>query len=283
MNLKSLGTSALLALAGAVALVPSTSMAALSYSDGDLLLGIRALGGQGSTSDYLVNLGSISQYLTANTNDTILTLDTEISNTTVASDLSTLFGSNWASRSDLVFSITGTKFSAGLTLPNRTMFASRASTPGAHTSLPWDQGSVNTYNPVVGRLQAEGIRFGQGTDINGTQNPQTESGAFSLIQATAGSNSHASYQPGGTATNAPGNIAYGYFADPLGVENAINSANDLYVMRPSTAPEVIGQFTIAPNATVTFTPDGVPEPSTFTAIAGGVALLGVLRRRKTAR
>jgi hypothetical protein len=281
MNIKSIGTKALLALAGSVLLVPASSEAALTHNDGDLLLGFRATGGTGVTTSYLVNLGSIAQFLAADANDTILTLDTEIGN--IGADLTTIYGGSWQNRVDLLWSVTGVQLVGGNGLANKTLLASRASFAGAQGSTGWLRPSA--FNGIPSQqLSVEATKYEAGTD--GTGQTESTNSLFALIQPNAMPNNHASFQaePGSPA-------AYDYFVNgSLGVENTFEAgtgpggtALDFYFMQPGSGTgEYLGQFTLSNTGTVTFTPEGVPEPSTALALAGGALVLASLRRRNLA-
>src|SRR5262245_27321115 len=108
------------ALAALAAVTVAPSAQALTYTDGDLILGFRATGGQGATKCYEVNIGQASTYAAA-ANPINVDLSGEIS-----SDLTEIFGSDWSTRSDVYWSVAGVQFTASVAFPlNRTLFASR--------------------------------------------------------------------------------------------------------------------------------------------------------------
>jgi hypothetical protein len=275
MKKNSIGTKAMLALIGSVMLVPASSEATLTYNDGDLLLGFRATGGTGAPTSYLVNLGSIAQFLNANATDTILTLDAEIGN--IGLDLSATYGS-WQNRLDVLWSVTGVQKTAGNALGNNTLLVSRAA-----GGAPWQRlSSFGSGAPAL-KLQGEGQKFAIGTTGPevGTDQIESTNSAFALIQPDSQFNSHESYQPGGP--NASGAAAYGVFNG--GVESSFEFGTsqallDFYVSAPGSGDaDFIGQFSINNTGTVTFTPEGVPEPSTAMALGLGALALGCMRRR----
>ncbi len=284
MNMKSTGTKVFLALAGAVWLVPASSQAALVYADGDVLLGFRATGGTGGSTSYLVNLGNITQFLAADSSNTVLTLDSEIGN--IGADLVANYGGSWNTRVDVLWSTTGVQKIGGGGLASNTILASRSSYVGYQASAPWVSPSAFGAGAPAGKLQSEAQKYLAGTDGSG----QTEStnSLYALIQPNSVANDHRSFQPGGE--NTTGLSAYGYFNDAYGVESNFGNggvggtALDFYVLQPGSGNgDFIGQFTISNTGTVTFTPDGVPEPASFLAFGVGTLALASTRRRQTIR
>jgi hypothetical protein len=275
-----------MALTGAFLAVSSVSEAALNYSDGDLLLAFRASGGAGAATDYIVNLGSASTYVNA---VTTLVLDTEIGN--IKADLDAIFGANWQTRVDFLWSVSGVqKISNGEYTAN-TMFASRTQnsplTLGQKSSTAWARPSISGATIPAGKIQGMGTTFALG-DGDGTSTGSTEStnSAFALIQPTSAINSYRSYMPDGINTNL--STAFSYFGGATGIEGNFGGGTsgvvlDFYtVATASGSPPATfeGTFSIDNNAVVTFTP--VPEPSSMMALGLGVAVLGAFRRRRAA-
>ena len=77
-------------------LLAVSSAGAASYSAGDLLLGFRATGGTGQTTDYIINLGSSTTIRDASIGTSLGDYGT---------DLTATYGSGWASRSDLFWGL----------------------------------------------------------------------------------------------------------------------------------------------------------------------------------
>ena len=121
--MKSLYPAALgLALAGSV------EAAAWPPVNGDLVLGVQATGGTGSTSNVLVNLGPAFQIRDNAEQGAVVNINAE---------LTAAFGSNWFSRTDLWFGVAGNRSAASSGAEvnadgTRVVYASRgASAPGA--------------------------------------------------------------------------------------------------------------------------------------------------------
>jgi len=121
--MKSLYPAALgLALAGSV------EAAAWPPVNGDLVLGVQATGGTGSTSNVLVNLGPAFQIRDNAEQGAVVNINAE---------LTAAFGSNWFSRTDLWFGVAGNRSAASSGAEvnadgTRVVYASRgASAPGS--------------------------------------------------------------------------------------------------------------------------------------------------------
>ena len=276
MNIQKIGTTALLALAG-VLLAPTHSNAALAYADGDLILGFR-----GATQSYEVNIGQASSLLSA-------TGPVTLSIGNIKADLDTLFP-GWATSSSVLWSLSGTKaVSGGIFTGARNLFASRAQDVaggvlGTQDSNAWNRGSLTGQGTPTNEMVELATKFAAGS--NGTQIESTNS-TFALIQANSEINSYRSYMPGGDTGNSTASSAYKYFNGGIEANFGLGvtgSYLDLYDIRTGTgASDFIGNVSIdASSGAVTFTPEGVPEPTTVASLGAGLALLISRRRRQTA-
>ena len=276
---------ALLAAVGTVFATATPSQAVITYSDGDLILGFRATSGQGASTDYLVTLGNAATIL-AFTTPKPFTLGP------TATDLSSIFVSNWFNRSDVLWSVSGLQKVAGNGFANNTMFATRSDTLngplGTNTTTPWTTPSSFAAGTPAGKIQSMAQKYSLGTTGSAAATDQMESTAApgALIQPTSQINSYASFQPFGI--NTTGASAYGYFVDANGIEGNFTNGTtasilDLYRLTPaagSPPAPFVGNMTINNAGTVTFFPAGVPEPTTmFGLAAGGIVLIARRRAR----
>ena len=87
-------------------------------ADRQLFLGFRALSDPGSTSDYLVKIGSVTQFETGGGCAGGCALD--LGN--IAADLACQYGSNWYTRTDLLWAIVGVDY-GGSVDPENTLFS----------------------------------------------------------------------------------------------------------------------------------------------------------------
>jgi hypothetical protein len=273
-----------LALATMAGVVLSTSQATADpYADGDLILGFRATAGNGGSTNILVNLGSIATFRDANTQ-----ISLDLGN--LDADLDATFGANWATRADFLWSVSGVQFSAGNGFStNRNLIASRAQNsplaqPGFSNSLPWNRGTLSTQGPPALKMQALANQYGLGTtgSISGTDQIESVNSPFALIQPHGQNNSFEEFMSGGGQSSSGSSFAYfsGGIEGNFGL-GASGSALDLYVMTPAATGggTFEGTFTIDDSAHLTFTPQGVPEPSSIFTLALGTAALGIVRRR----
>ena len=266
----------ILAFAGAAALLPSTANAVIVYNDGDLILGFRASGNQGATTDYLIDLGSASSIVNSTSPITF-----SIGN--IGADLTTIFG-GWSTRPDVFWSVSGVQKSAGNGFLANTIFATRSDTVdgplGTNTTTPWSRPSSFGAGAPALKVQALGTKYG-GADAG-----QSESIVVpgALIQATSVASSYAFYQAN---VGSNGAAAFAQFSDPNGIEGNFASGPftgsgvlDLYQVVPGSGASAFkGNFTIDNLGAVTFTP--TPEPTAAIGLALGATVLASLRRRRT--
>lgn len=231
------------------------AQAALPYNDGDLLLGFRATGGEGAPTDYLVNIGSATQFTGATGQITV-----NIGN--IATDLVNTFGADWKTRSDVLWSVSGVQKIAGNGFPNNTMFASRTEdTPGTQ-STPWTRPSAFGAGTPALKMQimAGNSGYAAGATADQSISPNNPRGLLQSINAT---NSYASNQPGGI--NTVGSSAFGYFNAANGIEGTFanrtaGSVLDLYKLEPGSGSAVfVGAFRLDDSGNLTF----VKDPSIF--------------------
>ena len=242
--------SILCAVAG-IALLASGASAALPYADGDIFLGFRATGGEGATTDYLVNIGSATQFTGASGQSTI-----NVGN--IATDLVNTYGADWKTRSDVVWSVSGVQSVAGNGFPNRTMFATALEpTPGTQ-SVPWTRPSSFGAGVPVNKMAAMAGSSGYAAGATADQSISPNN-AKALLQSTNAQNSYASFQPGGVNTN--GQSAFSYFLTGTAIEGSFangtaGSILDFYKIETgSGAAVLVGAFKLDNNGNLTFSTD----------------------------
>ena len=274
-----------LALAGLAFAAVSPLHSAMTYTDGDLLLGFRATGGTGANNNIIVNLGTASQFTNLAPGQSIV-LDTEIGN--LKAELDAYFSANWQTRVEMLWSVSGVQKAAGNGFVSNTMFATNAQTGtlqlGLQNSTAWTRPNAFGAGTPALKIQAFGERFKLG-DGDGTPTGSVEStnSAVTLIQQANGINSYTSFMPNGA--NTTGATAFAYFGGAAGIEGNFGTGTggvilDFYTVAPgSGAAAYEGTFSIDNNANVTFTA-AVPEPSSIAALLAGFAVLGGIRRRK---
>ena len=273
MTFKHLGKITLTALATVVLTANAFAQATLNYNEGDLMMGFRATGGTGATQDYLVNIGPASSYTGGGS------FALSIGNT--GADLTALYGSSWSTRTDVMWSISGTPGNLTSTPsdPARTLFASAPHGALGEPATPWNRQSGSAQGGTANKMGAMAIAF---ESTEGSANMSTANSDFALIQTVSSVNSYASFMPGGVNSNPT--TAFSTF-NP-GIEGSLGSPGgsslDLFRMLSGSAGPPgtrTGTFSLNSLGAVTFVP--VPEPGSafLTAAAAGLLLLKRSRRR----
>lgn len=260
---------ALLPLIASIASVGAAHAATVSYTDGDIMLGflVSVPGNQGVSSDYLVDLGQPMQFTTGSS----VTLTGHSSGSllgNLAADLTSTFGANWHSRTDLLFAIFGS--------------------PSGSDNVPSDVAdTVYTTNPsATAYLRRPDSTVQSGTAANMgavgggyDQNPSTANSNVGLVQSASSANAYAGFQPGpNTVFSESGGISFVQFSP----NDEGNPSQTLFFDRllptvSGTAPgQTLGTFNVAANGDVIFS--AIPEPATMPLTLAAFGLLGVILR-----
>jgi len=252
--------SNLLAFSAALAVsVLSANAALVTYSQGDLLMGFRATGGQGAGTSYVVNIGSAAGFRDANpTSSMTVSIAGNIN-----ADLTATYGDGWASREDILWGVVGTPSNTATVASDvaPTLYASK---PGI-TATGWQISGSSTRLAVSTTIVSLQTTFAasQATSNSSVATLMTDTDANTWRQymATGG---NASYTSGGRDFGAFANIEGG-LADKLSLSRTINAS----------AGSIEGYFQINSGGSLSF----VPEPtSALLAGLGGLAL--IIRRRR---
>ena len=281
MKKTNIATVAALALAGAAMVAGSASaQTALSYNTGDLFLGIRATGGTGSTKDLLIDLGSAATYRDATA---VMTLS--LGN--LSQDLADTFGASWNTRSDLVWGVFG---AVGTTALNgdvaKTLYVSKsvdggsAYVGGGVQATAWNSSGGTAAGTITGRMIAVGQAYAK---TAGVTNLSTANSSVTLVQNLATDVANNIYPDVNNYTQyatGPTGISFGYYNPTIEAQLGINL--DVFRMPVTYGASGIfeGNFSMANDATVSFVPEGVPEPSSIAFLGMGAALLWSGRRQR---
>jgi len=285
-------TTSILALAG-MAIISPAAKAALTYNDGDLILGFYATSGTGSSIDYEVDLGSAANFVAGGSFATGTPVQLSLGN--IGADLAATYGAGWATNGNLNWSINGTQRLAGNGFAKNTIFGTLPeSTVGVQT-VPPPQPSLSQANTLSGKVASQGNSYALGTTnlnggglANGDQVQSTNS-TVALFQPVGFSNSYASFQPGGV--NTTGATAYGYYNPPnlnTFASGTAGSVSDLYELGSgTTGVNYLGVFQFddsgnlffdsASASSISFPLTAVPEPATF---AFGLVMIGACAVRR---
>lgn len=202
--------------AGALALAafgaPAQAAPVPAPANGDIFLGVRATGGQGAATSYLVNLGSDATYRSAAAGSTV----TLSAIGDIAKDLAATYGSNWQSREDLQWGIFGTSISA-----SSTVYGSRKQDPVGTFAAAWPALDLTSRNGTSSVIT--GVLSGVGGYRDGVATANSTVGTF---QINSTSSSSYSKQVG-----ADGTTDFGSLSQWLSIEGhfgVANSALDLF-------------------------------------------------------
>jgi len=252
MKLKSKFATLLVASASLLAV---SSASAATYVAGDLLLGFRATGGTGQTTDYIINLGSSTTIRDASAGLTLGTYGT---------DLVATYGAGWATRSDLYwgliterqqYSIFGNSLVNGD--PGGTLYAS--------FNTPVTRAAINTGGTLYLGMAAQ----------------------FSSL-AASGNAANASFSSSPQIWSSAMDSGTGSFLVYGNVEQSLSLGNTLGIYRhlSTTVGDTYGGAVGVPNLVNTIGINAttgaisvIPEPSA--ALLGLLGALPLLRRRRT--
>lgn len=263
------------AVAAATLAIPAAKAGAVSYSAGDLFLGVRASSGTGATQDYLVNIGQASVYRDATTPFTVGGLGD------LGADLSAIFEANWNTRADVSWSISGTPGpSAVAGDPSRTLYATTPESAPYLPASPLLRANAAAQAAPTNKLTSLAVAYLQ---TAGVPNTSTANSSVAIVQTTTDANSYASFQTGASS--------YSYFSPTIEgnfANGAATSVLDLYRLAPATdaaigtAGDFLGTFTLGANGALTFVPKSFAVLRLESAVfsvgeAGGQLVLKVFR------
>ena len=269
MKLKKI-KSLVIASAGAM-LMAQSAQAALTYSNGDLILGIR---GSTGTSNLEVDLGSINNILNIAGTGQILTFGTKFTAADITAGVGTAGSGSLNSAIWSVSAAINAVNQNGITAPSKTLWLSSArglnSSDVSTQTAPWTRGS----STVQGNTAASVLSVGSG---------------FLSGSATAASPNTAAIVADG-ANSYHDNIVSGDFGNFQGnIENTLaanfttagfHSASDLYQMTPGSGNGTyLGHFELGTGGALSFV--AVPESGTFAAsVAAGFMMLALMRAHR---
>lgn len=258
-------------LTAALAVVSIASAnASMTYSNGDMILGISQINNANSLC-YEVNLGNISSLLSLSAGSTLTwNLST--------SDIGSNFGAGWANDSTVSWGVAGIYSKTASLTVGDVIYARNTSwvtgdvqyNVGSSTSTA----AAQIYNMVKGTGNDSFVSLtSTGDDAKGALADSTSNYSWQKLSnadgyGSADSNSFSALQMVVTS-----------------FDDTNSSSLGLYVIDPSAAKDsdatLVGNFTLGDDGTLTFA--AVPEPSTYAMIGiGGLAMLRIMRRRRNA-
>lgn len=227
-------------------LVSTVSAANPAYSNGDLLLGVRATADPGSTENYVINLGPASQFTQAVEAITVSGLSNITTDLARFSETGVV---EWNTRSDVFWSIVGTDLAAD---PANTLYVTRPRVDVGTQTAAWTRQSYSTQSATNSIFRA----FISGFSLSQT-NAANSKATFQQVSST---NSYASFTAGGTDFGAYSGIEGNFGAGAAG------SVLDLYRLTPTTQNAAgaglvfVGTFQFSNSGTLTFNPPAPTAP-----------------------
>lgn len=271
MLIKSKNILTALVVAGITAFASSANAA--TYLAGDLLLGFRATGGTGASSNLIVNLGQA---------DTVFR-DATVNNasvTNIGALLTSTYGAGWDTRADLFWGVAGVRTASptGAAVdgdPVRTNYLTAAQTsynPGVQTSTPWTVGASGDRTAIANAIVSLANNY---TTASGTTSAVIDSSTGTTWSTN--NNGLTSFTLNGSIEGSFGSGAGGTSLDLYRILNSNTGASPTGTVGTGSYE---GTFTLSNAGLVGFnvTAAAVPEPSR--ALLGGLGLAGVLFRRR---
>ena len=267
-----------LVVAGITAFASQAS--ATTYVAGDLLLGFRASGGTGASSNLIVNLGQADTVYRDATSNILSVVD-------IGTLLTSTYGAGWDTRADLFWGVVGVRSSApsGAAVdgdPVRTIYATAAQTG---TPVPGESGNSTPWNVSGGTTRAT-----IASNIVGFAGNFDAASAAVTNTAVMPNNVGSTWSTQNNGTNSFGfagvvedNFGGGAAGAALDLYRILNTNTGASPTNPTVGLGVWeGTFTISDTGVVGFSVTSVPEPSR--ALLAGLGLAGIaFRRRRTVK
>lgn len=213
----------------------------------DILLGFSSTA---SPTDFEVDLGSIGTNFSSPGTTFIGNINTQ---------LTSIYGSNWATQSTLTFGAAGYASDT-----NKTTWAT-----GTWTSTSGTLGVQNSVAPAgvlsSSSLAAAGAKIVTVSNGFSTATDQSAGGLNAVSIAASNSSSYDAQDIS--------NFRYTKFADAgfsqlVTSNNGTYAASDLYKFQKTVAGSFIGTLSLGTNGDVNFTIAAIPEPSVYAALLG---------------
>ncbi|MCS6244246.1 MAG: PEP-CTERM sorting domain-containing protein [Opitutus sp.] len=248
-----------------------------TFAAGDILLGFFTSTGVGAGSNLMVNLGSFGQF---DNNDG----STVNFSSSIVSDLNATYGSDWNTRTDIKWSVTGATFAASVDgLTRNSIFATAVS--GAAPIASASDGILGTVRSNVSSIGTAFNAFD--TTANSTVSVVVASSNVNSMQARLTTNNSAQFGASNQNVTTATSVSDFYALVPTtGGTAPTGLATDGDGIVFARGTNYLGTFELKASG-LSFTASGasaIPEPSTFGALAGAAVLgLAATRRRPAVR
>jgi len=243
---------AALAVAGIAVINSASAQTPAEAVNRSLFLGFQATSGVGSNTNIVVNIGLPTALSTLN-------LD-------ISSALSSTYGANWYSRTDLYFGLIGavnTTFGGDIA---NTLYASveRGGEAQKRNTVSTQAGAVNKISGLVNQYTAN-VNVGQ---TNGV--------AVYMVSGNDTATPPQDIEAGDWASFNPSSSAFDYFGN---ITTSIDGQLDIYRLVPSTINAGNPGQLVSSGFYISGQGQAVPEPSTY-ALFGIAALLLIVAYRR---
>lgn len=253
-----------------------SGLAYAQANSADIILGFKATGGTGSATNLEIDLGQVNLLEAVQGTVTLTNLLSDGANS-----INTVYGSTWATRSDVLWGATGA-VKTGSIGPSgevsHTLFASSQANSslldGNPSGTPWNRDGSTASSSTTSKIASLYNNYGVST-----QGGVTVGNSFTVSNSTSGS---WSAQEGTTNTAfGTGFTPVTQFENSTAIPVGAFVASDLYALAPgSGVGTYFGTLSIFGNGDVKFSTP-IPEPSVYAAILGAASLGFVaIRRRK---
>jgi hypothetical protein len=245
-------------LALAVSTMPQSALAdTFEFSDEDLLLGVQAIGGTGTSQNLFISLGNTVTIKNSPNQGVVAN---------IAADLSATFGSDWFERTDLYFGVFGNRSNLSPSTdpgispqePGRTIYLSTQTTTAGGAALRLQFGSSSLGTGATKYAGLRGVLTQSDPSNPDDEFTATASGATILDQTTqpvSWANSWSGWNP------TPG-AAFSVFTG--GIQNNFGKGAEVLVdvqrMVPSTPTTYVTTVGIASNGAVRLFTASVSTP-----------------------
>ena len=262
---KLLYLAASLSATGAIAATTTDTL-----TEGDILFGVYASGGVGSTQNLIVNLGGFQQFDNRDNQTTQLS-------STILADIASTFGSSWNSRTDLTWVVAGATFAQSVDgLTRNSIFASSPRMDVSDQPASISAGSNGTQAPIVNSFASVGNTYNNASIIgSGTVTVVVDGSDVDSLNSRLTSTSAPQFGTNNVNDTTGSNVSDFYALVPTSGGVAPTGNASAY----TRGTNYLGYFTLSSTG-LSYTA-AVPETSSF-AFVGGLAVLGsaLLRRRR---
>jgi MYXO-CTERM domain-containing protein len=273
MQIKTKNILTMLVVAGiSIAAIPAK---AASFVAGDVLLGFQASGGTGSTTNVIVDLGPATALRDDFTNGTSVA-----SLASIGAVLTSTYGSNWATRSDLSWGAVANRIADGIGSSvvngdpkgaNYVTIAQSITNPGTQMSSAPTESGKTSGQAISGDIQSLNSTF---SNASGTQ------GGSIAIDSSTGTTWSSQITDNNFKLGTPIQATGGIASSGLDLYRILSTVTGASPTGPAFTGTYQGTFTVNSAGTVGFTTTATAAPEPSRALLAALGLGGLLLRRR---